>query len=70
VVGLTGILRERRLKGTFIGLGGRDFGYGTPVSFATCAAMPAFREAIVRELVELARRHQRRETARMQGAQA
>jgi hydrogenase maturation protease len=70
VVGLAGILRGQPIEGTFIGLGGCAFGYGAPLSRATRDALPAFRESIVRELVELVRREPRPETARMQEARA
>ena len=54
VLGLAGIIRERPVSGTFIGLGGNRFGYGTPLSRVVRAAMPAFREAIEAELHRLA----------------
>ncbi len=54
VVGLAGVLRDRPIEGTFVGLAGRGFGYGTPLSRVARAAMPAFREAIESELYDLA----------------
>ncbi len=53
VVGLAGILRERPVDGTFVGLGGRDFGPGLPLSPVARAAVPALGEAMKRELREL-----------------
>ena len=53
-VGLAGILRDRPVEGTFVGLAGRAFGYGTPLSRVAQAAMPAFGEAIEVELYHLA----------------
>ena len=54
VVGLAGIIRKRPIPGTFVGLSGHRFGFGTPLSRAARAALPAFREAIVAELERLA----------------
>jgi hydrogenase maturation protease len=53
VVGLAGILRDVPVSGTFIGLAGHGFGYGTALSRVVRAAMPAFREAIEAELYDL-----------------
>ena len=53
VVGLAGILRDRPVEGTFVGLGGLAFGYGTSLSTVTRAAVPAFADAIERELNDL-----------------
>ncbi len=50
VVGLAGILRERPVAGTFVGLGGDAFGYGTPLSPVARAAIPALRAAIEAEV--------------------
>ena len=54
VVGLAGVLRDRPVEGTFIGLAGRAFGYGTPISPDVRAALPVFVDAIEGELRELA----------------
>lgn len=54
VIGLAGVLRDRPVEGTFIGLGGQAFGYGTPLSPVARAAIPAFADAIEGELRELA----------------
>jgi hydrogenase maturation protease len=50
VVGLAGVIRKRPVPGMFIGLSGHRFGYGTPLSRASRAALPDFRAAIVAEL--------------------
>ena len=55
VVGLAGILRGRPVDGTFVGLGGLEFGYGTPLSAVARAAVPAFGDAIEREIDGLLR---------------
>ena len=54
VIGLAEILREGPVDGTFVGLGGHGFGYGTPLSRVVRAAIPAFAEAIETELYQLA----------------
>ena len=56
VVGLAGIIRKRPIPGTFVGLAGHRFGFGTPLSRAARAGLPAFREAIVAELESLVAR--------------
>lgn len=68
VVGLAGVLRDQPVEGTFVGLAGRGFGYGTPLSRVVRAAMPAFREAIESELYDLAVLERSLEPA--QGAEA
>ena len=50
VVGLAGMLRGRPIEGTFVGLGGLAFGYGTPLSPVARAAMPEFGSAIEHEI--------------------
>jgi len=54
VIGLAGVLRDCPIEGTFVGLAGRGFGYGTRMSRVVRAAMPDFRETIIAELDELA----------------
>ena len=54
VVGLAGVIRERPVEGAFVGLAGHRFGYGTPLSRAVRASLPAFRAAIESELERLA----------------
>lgn len=53
VVGLAGIIRELPVEGTFVGLAGHRFGFGTPLSRQVRAGMPAFRAAIAGELGRL-----------------
>lgn len=54
VLGLAGVLREASVPGTFIGLAGHGFGYGSPLSRAVRGALPAFRDAIEAEVRALA----------------
>jgi hydrogenase maturation protease len=54
VLGLAGVLRDEPVSGTFLGLAGHGFGFGTPLSRVVRAAMPAYREAIEAELFALA----------------
>lgn len=53
VIGLAGILRGRKVTGSFVGLGGRSFGYGTPLTPVVRRGIPAFRAAIAAELANL-----------------
>lgn len=53
VVGLAGVIRRAPIPGVFVGLAGHRFGYGTPLSKSARNALPAFRAAIVDELVRL-----------------
>jgi hydrogenase maturation protease len=56
VLGLAATLRSGGLpSGTFIGIGGRRFGYGRPLSRSVRLAMPGFQQAIAAELARLAR---------------
>ena len=55
VVGLAAVLREQPVAGTFLGLGGLAFGYGTPLSPVASVALPDFAVAIERELDDLVR---------------
>jgi hydrogenase maturation protease len=51
VLGLAALLRPGGLpEGTFIGIGGRRFGYGRPLSRSVRLNMAAFQEAIAAEL--------------------
>jgi hydrogenase maturation protease len=55
VLALAGTLRVGGLPaGTFIGIGGRRFGYGRPLSRSVRLAMPGFQRAIAAELARLA----------------
>ena len=53
VLGLTAIIREQPIVGTFVGLGGHRWGYGTPISRCARTGMSAFRAAIVEQLALL-----------------
>jgi hydrogenase maturation protease len=55
VLSLAATLRTGGLpNGTFIGIGGRRFGYGRPLSRSVRLAMPGFQRAIAAELSRLA----------------
>jgi hydrogenase maturation protease len=51
LVELAGVLRGTPPRGTFVGLGGRSFGYGRGLGRQVRAALPAFGAAIERELI-------------------
>jgi hydrogenase maturation protease len=53
VIGLASILRGEPVTGSFVGVAGHGFGYGTPLTKVVRAAMPAFRDAIATELERL-----------------
>jgi Ni,Fe-hydrogenase maturation factor len=54
VLGLAGVMREGGLPaGTFVGIGGRRFGYGRPLSRSVRLNMAAFQHAIAEELSRL-----------------
>ena len=56
VLSLAATLRAGGLpRGTFIGIGGRRFGYGRPLSRSVRLAMPGFQQKIAAELARLAR---------------
>ncbi len=56
VLNLAATLRAGGLpRGTFIGIGGRRFGYGRPLSRSVRLAMPGFQQTIASELARLAR---------------
>ncbi|MFN8629923.1 MAG: hydrogenase maturation protease [Chloroflexota bacterium] len=58
VLSLASTLRTGGLpSGTFIGVGGRRFGYGRPLSRSVRLAMPGFQRAIAAELARLAHVH-------------
>ena len=55
VLSLAATLRTGGLpSGTFVGIGGRRFGYGRPLSRSVRLAMPGFQRAIAAELARLA----------------
>ena len=66
VLGLAGVLRQEAIPGTFVGLAGHGFGYGSPLSRAVRSALPLFRDAIEAEVrAQVAAQHQpTRETRR------
>jgi hydrogenase maturation protease len=54
VLGLARVMRPGGLpSGTFIGIGGRRFGYGRPLSRSVRLNMPAFQAAIAAEISKL-----------------
>jgi hypothetical protein len=54
VLGLADVMRPGGLpEGTFVGIGGRRFGYGRPLSRSVRINMPAFQAAIAAELSRL-----------------
>jgi hydrogenase maturation protease len=56
VLGLAAVLRPGGLpEGTFIGIGGRRFGYGRPLSRSVRLNMVTFQQAIAAELARLTR---------------
>ena len=55
MLGLAQVLRPGGLpEGTFVGIGGRRFGYGRPLSRSVRLNLPAFQAAIAAELARLA----------------
>jgi hydrogenase maturation protease len=54
LIELAAILRGRPVRGAFVGLGGRSFGYGRGLGRTVRAGLPAFRAAIESELVHFA----------------
>jgi len=54
VLGLAGVLHGGPIRGSFVGLAGQGFGYGSPLSRAVRSALPAFRDAIEAEARALA----------------
>ncbi len=55
VLGLAAAL-DRMPEGVFVGIGGRRFGFGQPLSRVVRAALPAYRDAILAEIENLGRR--------------
>jgi len=60
LIELATILRGRPVRGAFVGLGGRSFGYGRGLGRTVRAALPQFRAAIENEIVRLAVEAERR----------
>jgi hypothetical protein len=50
------LLRERPISGSFVGIGGRSFGFGRPLGRAVRAALPDYRSAIEAALINAAAR--------------
>jgi hydrogenase maturation protease len=53
VVGLAATLSDHPLRGSFVGIGGRRFGFGQSLSRCVRAALPDFRAAITAEIERL-----------------
>lgn len=54
LIELAAILRGRPVRGAFVGIGGRSFGYGRGLGRTVRAALPAYRAAIEAELIRFA----------------
>ncbi len=54
LVAIAAIMRERPLDGSFVGIGGRSFGFGRGIGRPVRAALPAFRSAIESALIDAA----------------
>jgi hydrogenase maturation protease len=54
VIALAGEMRGSQLRGSFVGIGGAEFGFGERLSAAVEAALPAFVAAIAAEVRRLA----------------
>lgn len=54
LIELAAVLRGHPVRGSFVGLGGRSFGYGRGLGRTVRAGLPAFRAAIEAEIVTLA----------------
>lgn len=54
LVAIAAIMRERPLDGSFVGIGGRSFGFGRGIGRPVRAALPAFRSAIRSALIDAA----------------
>ncbi|MEO6208203.1 MAG: hypothetical protein ABIP77_09650 [Candidatus Limnocylindrales bacterium] len=53
VLGLASIIREQPIEGTFVGLGGHRWGYGTPISRFARAGMASFHATIIEQFALL-----------------
>jgi hydrogenase maturation protease len=54
LVAIAQIMREHAVEGSFVGLGGRSFGFGRALGRPVRAALPAFRSAIEAALIQAA----------------
>lgn len=52
LVAIAQIMRDAPLAGSFVGIGGRSFGFGRALSRPVRAALPAFRDAIEVALID------------------
>jgi hydrogenase maturation protease len=54
LVAIAQVMRDRPLEGSFVGIGGRSFGFGRALGRPVRAALPAFRSAIEAALISAA----------------
>ena len=54
LVAIAEVMREHPLDGSFVGIGGRSFGYGRGIGRPVRAALPAYRAAIESALIDAA----------------
>ena len=54
LVAIAAVMRDRPLDGSFVGIGGRSFGFGRGIGRPVRAALPAFRAAIESALIDAA----------------
>ena len=54
LVAIAEVMREHPLEGSFVGIGGRSFGFGRGIGRPVRAALPAYRSAIESALIEAA----------------
>ena len=54
LVAIAEVMREHPLDGSFVGIGGRSFGFGRGIGRPVRAGIPAFRAAIEAALIEAA----------------
>jgi hydrogenase maturation protease len=60
LVALAQVMRDRPLEGSFVGIGGRSFGFGRALGRPVRAALPAYRSAIEAALIDAASAAERR----------
>jgi hypothetical protein len=53
-VAIAAVMREHQLDGSFVGIGGRSFGFGRGIGRPVRAALPAYRAAIESALIDAA----------------
>ncbi len=54
MIELAAVLKGHPVRGSFVGIGGRSFGYGRGLGRTVRSGLPAFRAAIEAELIRLA----------------